>query len=275
MCTTMIITPGAAADGSMMVAHSDDDELADQRIIYVPAQDYPANTMRPVVDGTQMGYPRLVCPKGEEGYRGPGYEMPGRDNTPKIGEIPQAGHTYAYFDGNYGMMNEHNLMFGECTNVAKLDNAVPNTELHPVTEDQAARQGTHHRLFYSAELSRIALERCTGAREAVEMMGGLIDTYGYFSTGETLLVADETEAWVFEMCALPDDEFHSAWVAQRVPDGPLRWSLRSRPEQGRARRQALWRLGAAHLGFLPGLYLRSADPSPCSRVDQGHSLVRT
>ena len=40
MCTTMIITKGASADGSMMVAHSDDDELSDQRVIYVPAADH-------------------------------------------------------------------------------------------------------------------------------------------------------------------------------------------------------------------------------------------
>lgn len=36
-CTTMIITKGASADGSMMVSHSDDDELGDQRIIRVPS----------------------------------------------------------------------------------------------------------------------------------------------------------------------------------------------------------------------------------------------
>ncbi len=73
--------------------------------------------------------------------------------------------------------------------------------------------------FYSSELSRIALENCITAREAVLLMGGLIDKYGYFSTGETLLVGDEKEAWVFEMCALPDAKYHSAWVAKRVPDG--------------------------------------------------------
>jgi len=37
-CTTMIITKGASADGSMMVAHSDDDELGDQRFIRVPSR---------------------------------------------------------------------------------------------------------------------------------------------------------------------------------------------------------------------------------------------
>jgi hypothetical protein len=49
VCTTMIITKGATVDGSMIVTHSDDnDELANQRIVYVPAQDHPAGAMRQV-----------------------------------------------------------------------------------------------------------------------------------------------------------------------------------------------------------------------------------
>lgn len=141
--------------------------------------------------------------------------MPDWPETPLIGEIPQTDHTYAYFDGSYGIMNEHNLMFGECTNGAKF---MPQS---PVTQEEAQKTGKHCRLFYTAELSRIALERCKYAKDAVSLMGSLIDEYGYFSTGETLLVADEKEAWVFEMCSLPDEEYHSAWIAQRVPDGTV------------------------------------------------------
>jgi len=210
MCTTMIITSGATADGSMMVTHSDDNELSDQRLIYVPAQDHAPGSVRGIVNGSNDAYPRLVSK-----LRGPGYDLPDWPETPLIGTIPQVAHTYAYFDGSYGIMNEHNLMFGECTNGAKWQ---PMT---PVTQAEARATGQHCRLFYSAELSRVALERCKTAREAVELMGSLIDTYGYFSTGETLLVADEREAWVFEMCALPDAEYHSAWIAQRVPDGTV------------------------------------------------------
>lgn len=32
-------TKGTSADGSMVAAHSDDDDPGDQRIVYVPAQD--------------------------------------------------------------------------------------------------------------------------------------------------------------------------------------------------------------------------------------------
>jgi len=210
MCTTMIITCGATKDGSMIVTHSDDNELSDQRFIHVPAQDHPEGSKRGIVAGINDGYPRLVSKE-----RGQGYDTPEWPETPLIGEIPQVSHTYAYFDASYGIMNEHNLMFGECTNGAKY------MPVNPVTQKEAKEEGKHCRLFYSAELSRIALERCKLAREAVKLMGSLIDEYGYFSTGETLLVADEKEAWVFEMCALPDEEYHSAWIAQRVPDGTI------------------------------------------------------
>ena len=123
MCTTLIITRGASADGSMIVAHSDDDELGDQRIIYVPAQDHEQGAKRQVFE-EHYRYPRIVTYE-----RGPNYEPSTHhvrespnsvpDLTKPIGYIPQVKHTYAYFDGNYGIMNEHNLMIGECTNGAK------------------------------------------------------------------------------------------------------------------------------------------------------------
>ncbi len=211
MCTTMILTKGATADGSMTVTHCDDNELSDQRIIFVPAQDHKPGSKRQILQGCGP-FPRMVTDQ-----RGPGYDpkhSQGHPLTTPIGTIPQVAHTNSYFDGNYGICNEHNLMFGECTNKANYEPAL-------VTAEEAEKTGKHIRFFYSAELSRVALERCKTAREAIRMMGDLIEKYGYYSTGETLLVADKDEGWVFEMCALPDEEFHSAWVARRVPDGEI------------------------------------------------------
>ena len=210
-CTTMIVTKGASADGSMMVAHSDDDELGDQRLIFVPAGKQEGNRK---IYREHYRYPRIVTDD-----RGPGYNTSGYPPTPVLYELPyeeiwkvlgrKVETSYTYFDGNYGIMNEHNLMMGECTNGAKFEPG-PNTK---------KETGKPLRIFYSSELSRIALEHCKTARDAIRLMGGLIDEFGYYSTGETLLVADSNEAWVFEMCALPDDDHHSAWVAKRVPDG--------------------------------------------------------
>ena len=207
MCTTMIFGRKATADRSLIVTHSDDDELSDQRVVRVPAMDHEPGAMRDVF-AEFYDYPRIVSKD-----RGPGYDTPGWPETKAIGQIPQVQHTFAYYDGNYGIINEHGLMMGECTNGAKYQPAY-------VTAADAG-EGKTPRLFYSSELSRIALERCRTAREAIKVMGELIDTYGYYSSGETLLVADDTEGWVFEMCALPSDRHNSAWIAQRVPDDEM------------------------------------------------------
>ena len=199
-CTTTLTTKGATTDGSVIVSHSDDDELSDQRVIYVPAMDHAPGAKRPVYLSDSFDFPRLVSPD-----RGPGYDTPDYPETQILGYIPQVRHTYAYFDGNYGIMNERQLMIGECT-----DGALHQPDAEP-----------GKRIFYSAELSRIALERCSTAREAVELIGSLIDEYGLYSTGETLLLGDTSEGWVLEMAPTPDPLARGVWVAKKVPDGEV------------------------------------------------------
>ncbi len=204
-CTTMLVTKGATTDGSVIVSHSDDNDLMDQRIIYVPAMDHEDGAVRSVycsaaAVGEFPQYGSLMYPRMVTDERGPGYQ--GEKPSVPLGTIPQVSHTYAYFDGNYGIMNEHQLMFGECTNGAN------------VTADPEPGK----RIFYSAELSRVALERCRTAREAIALMGSLIEEYGYYGTGETLPVADPNEAWVMEMAPSPEGT-GGLWVAKKVPDG--------------------------------------------------------
>ena len=52
-------------------------------------------------------------------------------------------------------------------------------------------------------------------------MGEMIDTYGYYGTGETLLVGDPNEGWVMEMAGYDMDGTGGVWVAQRVPDDKI------------------------------------------------------
>lgn len=208
-CSTLIVTKGASADGSVFVAHSDDSEMFDNRLIYVPAADHKPGSKRPVYYdacsiGPLPGYNSFLYRRYTGTSRGPGYEDADAPQSVPIGYIPQVEHTYAYYDASYGVMNEHQLMFGECTNGSKTDGTKPGPD----------------RLFYSAELSRVALERCKTAREAVELIGELIDTYGYYGTGETLPVADPEEGWVIEMVPGPDD-VKGLWVAKKVPDGTV------------------------------------------------------
>ena len=202
-CTTFGITKSASSDGSVFVAHSNDgfgpgevgttireDAVA---FSYIPAKDFTPGSKRPI----------LYDPNS-------GGEFLGSSETSDvdeiiIGNISQVNHTYGYLTGSYGMTNEHQLMSGECTDYAKI---------HPDAE-----QGK--RIFYSSELSNIALERCKTGKEAVELVGSLIDEYGYYGTGETLIFGDPNDIWVIEMCGGTPSGTGGYWVAQRVPDGQV------------------------------------------------------
>ncbi len=204
-CTTIIAGKGATADGSVMVTHSDDG-LGDASLVFVPARDHAPGSMRPVFYSHEsLGFKpewgatptkRMITKD-----RAPAYDKKGPSCVP-LGYIPQVPHTYAYFDGSYGIMNEHQLTIGECTTKAKID-----------VEPERGK-----RIFYSSELSRIALERTNTAREAVLLMGELIDKYGYYGTGETLLIGDKNEGWVMEMAGYDENAGDGVWAAKRVPD---------------------------------------------------------
>jgi dipeptidase len=224
-CTTMIVGKKASSDGSVIVAHSDDD-VSDARLIFVPARPISKGAKRNVYYddaslGSYKGYNCNDIRRYIGTDRGPGYDTIKKDKeeykekykldpdrcyaSRPIGQIPEDDtmkKTFAYFDASYGIMNQHNLMMGECTCGAKVQ---------PYPEPGK-------RLFYSAELSRVALERCEKAKEAVVLMGTLILKYGYYGTGETLLVGDADEAWVMEMCGYDMDGTDGLWVARRVPD---------------------------------------------------------
>ena len=47
-CTTMLVTPGASSDGSTYMTHSNDSNSSNPSIVYVPARDYPAGSLRNV-----------------------------------------------------------------------------------------------------------------------------------------------------------------------------------------------------------------------------------
>ena len=208
-CTVMVVTKGASADGNMIVSHSNDGRGAEMNLAFVPAKDHPKGSKRPVYatavaldempDYNAFLQPNLVAPE-----RSPDYDYPGRPHTKPLGYIPEVEHTYAYMDANYGIINEHGLMFGECTDMSAHLPEVPFKEGGGI--------------FYATELSRVALERCRTAREAIALMGALIDEYGLWGTAETLAVADKDEAWVFEMQMSPTGK-GGFWIAEKIPDG--------------------------------------------------------
>ncbi|MBR1765814.1 MAG: C69 family dipeptidase [Bacteroidales bacterium] len=67
-------------------------------------------------------------------------------------------------------------------------------------------------------LIRLALQRSASAREAIRCMAGLVEEYGYNSSGESLTVCDPDEAWIMEMVGKGPGRKGAVWVALRIPD---------------------------------------------------------
>ena len=61
-------------------------------------------------------------------------------------------------------------------------------------------------------LRRLVAQRARSAREGMELIGQLVERFGYVHSGRTYAVADPREAWVVEVVQ------GRRWVAQRVPD---------------------------------------------------------
>eukprot|EP00442_Polarella_glacialis_P020198 CAMPEP_0115101884 /NCGR_PEP_ID=MMETSP0227-20121206/33527_1 /TAXON_ID=89957 /ORGANISM="Polarella glacialis, Strain CCMP 1383" /LENGTH=245 /DNA_ID=CAMNT_0002497779 /DNA_START=73 /DNA_END=806 /DNA_ORIENTATION=+ len=204
-CTILAAGRKATADGSVLVSHSDDGEnVQDARLCHILAADHPASAKRPIYFDME-DYPRFV---GEG--RGPCY-VPKAGETPykAIGSIPEVARTFSYYESTYGALNEHGVGIGEST-----------------CSGVFGANDTSHggkALLSVDSLTKIAMERSTSARGAVELMGSLAEEHGFYGVGsfegtaESLFVGDAAEAWIFHI--LPDPTGATAiWAAQRVPD---------------------------------------------------------
>ncbi|HSV88209.1 MAG TPA: C69 family dipeptidase [Bacteroidales bacterium] len=114
-----------------------------------------------------------------------------------LGRIAQVPRTYRVI----GNMNEHQVAIGETTFTGR-------TELHD----------PNGIIDYGA-MMYIALQRSRTAREAIIVMTGLVEEYGYVSTGESFSIADKNEAWVMEFIGKGKHGKGAVWVAARVPEG--------------------------------------------------------
>jgi len=141
---------------------------------------------------------------GELYFKAGGKHLPGTmrdviewDTGKLLGRIPEALITFK----RVGNMNEHQLSIGETTFGGRDELEKPNG------------------IIDYGSLMYIALERCKTAREAVQLMGKLVEEYGYASSGESFSIADPNEVWIMEMIGKGEGEKGAVWVAQRIPDG--------------------------------------------------------
>jgi len=199
-CTVIMVGKKASADGSTMATHTADCGVCDWTWRHVPGADHDPGSTRKIYRISQI---RTWPP--EQGLK---WDLIKNDFSGI--EIPEVPHTYAYFHGVFGYMNDHQLAMGESTIGCqrKMMNATPSA------------------IFDITTLTMIAMERCKTAREAIKVMGSLAEKYGYgyHDGGEMLAVADPDEVWVFEiMPAGPlwtpqSGKPGAVWCAQRVPD---------------------------------------------------------
>ena len=114
-----------------------------------------------------------------------------------IGQIAQAQTTYR----TLGNSNEHSLFITETTFGGRPELENPNGGID------------YGSLIY------ITLQRAKTAREAINIIVELANTYGYCSSGESFSIIDQNEAWIMELIGKGPDQKGIVWVALRIPDG--------------------------------------------------------
>jgi dipeptidase len=181
-------------DGSVMIGGSGD-EVSSHWLEVVSAQDHPAGAT------VKVGVTADAFIPGERT------------------EIPQVGHTYRYLTMNYseyegfpppltnGGLNEHGVAARDVWSPSRpeLVAMTPRPQTGPQYSD----------------LSKLVLERARTAREAVEIVGALIDEFGYSTYGgNSHMFADRDEGWVLINFA----GGKGLWIAERLGPDEVRMS---------------------------------------------------
>lgn len=181
-CTSIMVGKKASTDGSVMTSHTCDGNYRTWMNI-VPAKTYVTDTVTGI-------------------YTGLMHTEFTNDRTKVVlkGTIPQVRSTYQFLNTAYPCLNEKQLGIGETTITGR--------------KELVNKNG----MFMIEELERIALERCTTARQAIKLMGELVEKYGYADEGECLTIADTKEVWHFEVFGEGPDKIGGVWAAIRIPD---------------------------------------------------------
>jgi len=182
-CTSIMVGRLATTDGSVITSHTCDGPYRTWLEIF-PHTKYEKGTLHSVYSGTLD--PRETS-----------WDM---RNVTKTGEVPEAEETYAFLNTAYPCLNEKQLAIGETT-----------IEGRPELRNAAG-------IFYIEELEKIALQRCTTAREAIALIGKLAEEYGYGDYAECITIADPKEVWQLEIAGSGKGKPSAIWCAARIPD---------------------------------------------------------
>lgn len=212
-CSTILAGVHATADGSVLMSHSCDGDV--MGLIYVrPAQSYAPGTRLPM-------YWNVPRPSSYEEFQAnlrKGYDHVG---TLPVSEtfrsIILAGNLESMTTGG---LNEHGLCIA--------------IEFLPMREGLGSDKGrvgpnSNH---WTTSLIANGLLRARTAREAIRLIGSMVEEYGFLyyrapRAGVALPIADGREVWLMEIFGPGTDWTPKSgrpggvWCAQRVPDGEV------------------------------------------------------
>ncbi len=212
-CSTILAGHQATADGSVLMSHSCDGDV--MGLVYVmPAQSYAPGTRLPM-------YWNVPRPRTYEEYQAnlrKGYDQVG---TLPVSETCRslilAGNLESMTTGG---LNEHGVSIA--------------IEFLPMREGLACDKGrvgpnSNH---WTTSLIANGLLRAKTAREAIRLIGAMIEEYGFLyyrapHAGVALPIADGREVWLMEIFGPGKDwtpesrRSGGVWCAQRIPDGEV------------------------------------------------------
>jgi dipeptidase len=212
-CTTVMVGKQATADGSVLMASSCDGDI--MGLIYVmPAQEYPPGTRLPMY----WNMPRPTTYREYQANLKKGYDLVGSlpvDKTYRT--ILLAGNVESMTTGG---MNEFGLTIA--------------IEFIPMRAGLACSKGVvgPNSNHWTTSLIANGLMRARTAREAIRVIGSMVEHYGFQyyrapHAGVALPIADEKEVWLMEIFGPGTDWTASSgrpggvWCAQRIPDGEV------------------------------------------------------
>jgi secernin len=220
MCDTWIALKDVTSEGRIIFAKNSDRPIFDcQPLVLRPRQHPP--------EGSSIHTSYIELPQSEVTYA-------------HLGSSPY--WCWGYEEG----INEWGVVLG--------NEAIYTKPLREALMDFQLDQRIQPSLL-GMDLIRIALERCRTSREAVELIGGLIERYSQFGSGNpgkphvqgsydnAFIIADPVEAWVLEAAG-------KRWAARRFSQGltsisnepgiRTEWHLGSPDLESYARQKGWW-----------------------------------
>jgi len=212
-CSTILVGKSASADGSVLMSSSCDGDIMGW-VYVMPARDYPPGTQLPM-------YWNLPRPTTYEAYLAhlrQGYDL--------VGTLPvEQTCRSLLLAGNIenmttGGMNEYGLSIA--------------IEFLSMRSGLACNRGVvgPNSNHWTTSLIANGLMRARTARQAIQLIGAMVEEYGFQyyrapHAGVALPIADNREAWLMEIfgpgeawlpgCGKPG----GVWCAQRIPDGEV------------------------------------------------------